>query len=62
MISDIFDFQALMNHSKFTVKIYRDATYKGLVNLNGKREGQGVYVADSGLIYEGHWREDKRCG
>lgn len=62
MISDIFNFQTLMDHEKFTVKIYKNSVYKGMVNPNNERDGQGIYVAESGLIYEGYWREDKRNG
>lgn len=39
MISDIFDFHKLMEHERFTVKIYKSSTYKGTVNLNNERDG-----------------------
>ncbi len=63
MLSDIFDFNQIMNTENFCVKIYPkiNASYKGQLNKNGKWEGFGVYITNSG-VYEGEWLSDKRCG
>ena len=29
---------------------------------NDRRDGYGVLVNDSGRVYEGEWKEDKRSG
>jgi hypothetical protein len=52
-----------MNTENFCVKIYPkiNASYKGQLNKNGKWEGFGVYITNSG-VYEGEWLSDKRCG
>lgn len=44
MQSDIFDFKQLMDHPQFGIKIYKNATYKGIINGENKREGFGVLI------------------
>jgi hypothetical protein len=62
MVSDIFDYKSLMDNPNFVTKIYKNATYKGLINEDNKREGFGVYIAESGVSYEGEWLKDKKNG
>ena len=62
MVSDIFYFNELMYHPKFSVKIYKNSTYKGLINDENEREGYGVYIANNGTVFEGEWLKDKRNG
>ena len=63
MISDIFNFQELMEHPNFGVKRYKNATYKGLINPETReREGFGVLINNTGRVYEGEWIQDKRNG
>ena len=64
MVSDIFNFNELRYQENFCIKRYKNATYKGQVNLESKkREGFGVYMLDDKKkIYEGQWMADKRHG
>lgn len=62
MVSDIFDFKTLMDHSNFGVKIYKNATYKGMINDKNEREGYGVYISEEKGVYEGEWLKDKKNG
>lgn len=51
-----------MDHSQFGVKIYKNATYKGMINEENKREGYGVLIHNTSGIYEGEWLKDKKNG
>ena len=63
MISDIFDYQALRYEENFVIKRYKNAVYRGQLNINNRqREGFGVLTAQNGRIYEGEWLGDKRNG
>jgi hypothetical protein len=61
MVSDIFNYKQLIESRNFGIKIYKNATYKGLINEHNKREGFGVYLAENN-VYEGEWLKDKRNG
>ena len=54
MISDIFKYEELRTLENFCLKKYKNAIYKGQVNLNSKkREGFGVLLSGSERVYEG---------
>ena len=63
MISDIFKYEELRTLENFCLKKYKNAVYKGQVNLNSKkREGFGVLLSGGDRVYEGQWNIDKRNG
>ena len=63
MISDLFDFAEIKKKKDFGIKRYKNATYRGqLGGENDQREGWGVLVNDSGRVYEGEWKDNKRSG
>ena len=63
MTSDIFQYDELRYQENFCIKKYKNAAYKGQVNLESrKREGFGVLLSDGNRIYEGQWLADKRNG
>lgn len=63
MISEEFDYEKVRTTNNFTIKQYKDSIYRGEVHAKTlKRHGRGVMVYDSGRIFEGHWKKDKRNG
>lgn len=62
MISEEFDYEEVrLASKKFSIKKYKDGIYRGEVHGKTlKRHGKGVMVYDSGRIYEGLWKRDKR--
>lgn len=63
MISDIFKYNELRILENFCLKKYKNAVYKGQVDLNTKkREGFGVLLSEGNRVYEGQWSKDKRNG
>ena len=54
MISDIFKYDELRILENFCLKKYKNAVYKGQVDLNTKkREGFGVLLSEGNRVYEG---------
>ena len=47
----------LKNNNKQEIK-YNDGKYIGQ-DVNGKREGIGIYYLNDGDIHEGEWKNDK---
>ncbi len=62
MISDLFDYNALIKNTNFTILPFRDALYRGQLLEGDRREGVGVMMYESGRVYEGEWLNDKRHG
>ena len=63
MKSELFSYADLSKSSKFKVKRYKDAIYRGEINPKTKlRHGTGIMEYDNGRVYEGQWENDLRCG
>lgn len=45
----------------YQVKEYEDGIYEGYLT-NGKRNGLGLFIYNSGLTYSGHWKNDVPSG
>ena len=52
------EFQPMVYHKK---KYQGKGTYSGYF-INGKRDGQGVYIDKNGNHYTGGWKEDRAHG
>ena len=61
MISDIFNYEDLKKMDDFGIKRYKNALFKGQLQ-DGKRQGLGILIGDTGRIYEGQWQLDQRQG
>ena len=55
------NWDSLKSGPEFEVKQMKKSCYMGQV-ADGKRNGYGVMLYDSGRIYEGKWVDDKRHG
>ena len=62
MISDLFNYNNLLQSPNFTIVAFKDAVYRGQIVEGSKREGAGIMIYESGRIYEGEWFNDKRHG
>ena len=60
MISNEFDYEEVRKSEVFGIKQYKDSIYRGELNGKRKRHGLGVIVYNTGRIYEGEWKDDKR--
>eukprot|EP00826_Nyctotherus_ovalis_P019763 TRINITY_DN1613_c0_g2_i1.p1 TRINITY_DN1613_c0_g2~~TRINITY_DN1613_c0_g2_i1.p1 ORF type:complete len:474 (-),score=97.51 TRINITY_DN1613_c0_g2_i1:133-1554(-) len=57
----LIDMEKIRTSSNCGIKYYSDSYYEGQL-LNGKRNGRGLMVYNTGRVYEGDWVDDYREG